>query len=107
MCRDGVDAGRVPGGFRAGRKQLVIQVAPLDAASEEELEDVETPEYTRQKRWQRVQQAAVKQCLRCAPTPCCASSRHHQPCRLLGSANEAVPYAATSTARTDGLCNAF
>ncbi len=53
--------------MHAGRRQLVIEVAPLDADSEEELEDVETPEHARQKRWGRVQQAAVKQCLRCAP----------------------------------------
>ena len=48
----------------AGRKQLVIEVAPLDAESEEELEDIETPEHARQARWQRVVQAAVKQSLR-------------------------------------------
>lgn len=42
----------------------MIEVAPLDAESEEELEDVETPEHARQLRWQRVVQAAVKQSLR-------------------------------------------
>lgn len=50
----------------AGRKQVVIEVAPVDEDSEEELEDVETPDHARQKRWQRVAQAAVKQSLRCA-----------------------------------------
>ena len=49
---------------QTGRKQLVIEVAPLDADSEEELEDIETPEHARQLRWQRVVQAAVKQSLR-------------------------------------------
>ncbi len=40
-------------------------MATLDEDSEEELEDVETPDQARIKRWERVGQAAVKQCLRC------------------------------------------
>ena len=48
----------------AGRKQIVIEVADIDAPSEEELEDIETPDLQRRKRWQRVAQAATKQCLR-------------------------------------------
>ncbi len=46
---------------------MVIEVATIDEDSEEELEDVETPNQSRQKRWQRVAQAAVKQCLRWGP----------------------------------------
>ncbi|EIE20800.1 alpha/beta knot [Coccomyxa subellipsoidea C-169] len=52
-----------------GRKQVVIEVATIDEDSEEELEDVETPNQSRQKRWHRVAQAAVKQCLRQASLP--------------------------------------
>ncbi|CAL8467991.1 g7529 [Coccomyxa elongata] len=47
-----------------GRKQVVIEVATIDEDSEEEVEDVETPNQTRMKRWERVAQSAVKQCLR-------------------------------------------
>lgn len=53
--------------YISGRKQVVIEVATIDEDSEEELEDVETPNQSRQKRWQRVAQAAVKQCLRWGP----------------------------------------
>jgi hypothetical protein len=49
-----------------GRKQVAIKVALTDEDSEEEVEDVETPDQARVKRWQRVAQAAVKQSLRCA-----------------------------------------
>jgi 16S rRNA U1498 N3-methylase RsmE len=45
---------------------VVIEVATIDEDSEEELEDVETPNQARMKRWERVAQAAVKQCLRFA-----------------------------------------
>lgn len=45
---------------------MVIEVATIDEDSEEELEDVETPNQARMKRWERVAQAAVKQCLRFA-----------------------------------------
>lgn len=59
-----VDLRRMPCG--SGRKQVVIEVATIDEDSEEELEDVETPNQARMKRWERVAQAAVKQCLRFA-----------------------------------------
>lgn len=57
----------------AGRKQIVIEVADIDADSEEELEDVETPDIKKKNRWRRVAQAATKQCLRCSLLPCCIS----------------------------------
>ena len=57
---------------------MVIEVATIDEDSEEELEDVETPHQARQKRWERVAQAAVKQCLRFAtPVTSCTSSITH------------------------------
>ncbi len=42
----------------------MIEVADIDADSEEELEDIETPDVQRRNRWRRVAQAATKQCLR-------------------------------------------
>ena len=39
-------------------------MADIDADSEEELEDIETPDIQRRNRWRRVAQAATKQCLR-------------------------------------------
>lgn len=45
----------------------MIEVADIDADSEEELEDIETPDVQRRNRWRRVAQAATKQCLRWAP----------------------------------------
>lgn len=50
---------------------MAIKVATVDEDSEEELEDVETPDQARIKRWQRVGQAAVKQCLRCVLHAAC------------------------------------
>lgn len=43
---------------------MVIEIVDIDADSEEEIEDVETPDGRRKARWQRVAQAATKQCLR-------------------------------------------
>ena len=43
---------------------MVIEIVDIDADSEEEMEDVETPDGRRKARWQRVAQAATKQCLR-------------------------------------------
>jgi len=43
----------------------VIEVADIDEDSEQELEDIETPDVQRRSRWRRVAQAATKQCLRC------------------------------------------
>ncbi len=42
----------------------MIEVADIDAESEEELDDIETPDVQRRNRWRRVAQAATKQCLR-------------------------------------------
>ena len=47
-----------------GRRQVVIEVVDIDADSEEELEDIETPDVRQRNRWRRVAQAATKQCLR-------------------------------------------
>ena len=61
----------------------MIEVADIDADSEEELDDIETPDVQRRNRWRRVAQAATKQCLRWVPlhlgggvmgvTACCQS----------------------------------
>ena len=48
----------------AGRRQVVIEVVDIDADSEEEVEDIETPNVRQRNRWQRVAQSATKQCLR-------------------------------------------
>ena len=44
---------------------MIIEVVSLSDDSEEEQEDVETPDIKRRNRWRRVAQAATKQSLRC------------------------------------------
>ena len=51
----------------AGRRPVVIEVVSVSDDSEEEQEDVETPDIKRRNRWRRVAEAATKQSLRCAP----------------------------------------
>ena len=44
---------------------MIIEVVSVSDDSEEEQEDVETPDLKRRNRWRRVAQAATKQSLRC------------------------------------------
>ncbi len=53
---------------------MIIEIVDVDADSEEEVEDIETSDGRRKARWQRVAQAATKQCLRYKYIPACQAA---------------------------------
>ena len=70
----------------AGRRPVIIEVVSVSDDSEEEQEDVETPDIKRRNRWRRVAQAATKQSLRLRavhaathPDTLCNSPPGHHP----------------------------